>query len=736
MHIIRTHGKNILITAIIAACALVTQASACDLDALNRGQSGHGCTPDTGPGVTSSSINPGTSYKTLIELKPSSTTGLSNKQRISKPGDAVPNNTNTYINRFGPPDPSRPDLRRRIYLTDGWVSTHGTSAFPLNVKSWDKYKEFRAHLENRDKGHECYYPTTNTQGGCLECKADWTPRNYLSSGPKDCGRYDTGWRPRVEGMSTVPDGKSCPRAFFTNACSPRPDHTPPTPNKGRTCDPERDDLNDAYSDLAQCQADPNNNPNVDCAGEQAGVTSAQDNLNDCLALPSCQWNYNPGNWSLWKPAQGGECANHTFVQSRTRTLNPTTTVSANSCRRTEPDLSSHSEDRYVSGTRDANDIDCGGGTTPNTCTVWETGNWQNPLSDTELAATTCIGDTVTNSRSVTPGPAPCTGTPASNPPPTTKIIDGTKQCGSPVAGVCNNDVVQGCNPGNPISFDNINNTWTCEGENGGSNSMQCQYVQQCSPAVNGQCNNSVLEGCNTGTSAYLDTVNKTWLCEGCGGGSTDHCVLELEPINGECDDSAFGQCSAGDPTLLNTGNNTWMCQGRNGGSMSGQCLYNPNAPVNGQCDTSNEGQCVDGTPTQVVGNTWNCLGDFGGSTEYNCAVTNPHEPDPTNQLCPVTTLLSFNLSNDNGFFVISWTELLNHSYQYRIRASNHALPIPWGWNTAIGGRIELQRFPHNNVHFSHRQNMTVHMRQRHQCSGDWSPWSAYNINTRAYIAHR
>ena len=42
MHITRTHGKNVLITAIIAACAL---------NALNRGQSGPGCTPDTGPGI-------------------------------------------------------------------------------------------------------------------------------------------------------------------------------------------------------------------------------------------------------------------------------------------------------------------------------------------------------------------------------------------------------------------------------------------------------------------------------------------------------------------------------------------------------------------------------------------------------------------------------------------------------------------------------------------------------------
>lgn len=617
---------NSLISTIIITCTLVSySAVACDLDKLNRGEAGHGCTPDTGPGITSPRINPGTSYRTLIELRHSTHPGLTNPQRPSRPGDAVPGNSDTRINRFGPPIPSRPSLARRIYLTDGWQTKHGNTSFPLNVKSLAKYNEFKLHLENRDKGHECYFATTNTSGGCLNCNADWTPANYLVAGPMRCGVNDTGWRPAVEGTGTVPDGKACPRAFYTSACGPRPQHTPPTLDTGRTCNPERNRLNSAINNLGQCQADQANDPTVDCTGEDAAVTTAQQDLDQCRNLPDCQWDYNEGPWSPWKPSRAGECQNHAFIQTSVRTLNPRIIGSPNSCRHTSPSLPSHQRQQTVTGTRPATDLDCGGGPGVAACTTWDTTPWTPSTDDAILASQTCTGDTAEKTRTVTPGPAPCTGTPSSTRPATKKIIQGTMNCTptNPVNGICDNNGFGLCVDGNPINLNSIANTWNCEGQNGGTDSLQCRY----NPVpIDGRCDNSAFGRCTAGDPILLNTNNNTWSCQGRNGGSTD-ITCHFQPVtmeDGECDNTRFGECLAGTAIYLNSINFTWTCDGQAGGTAD-LCAA---LPINGQCDNDNLGQCLAGNPTTVTGINWNCEGLFGGLDAPKCEFTGV-DPDPT-----------------------------------------------------------------------------------------------------------
>lgn len=575
---------NILISTIIITCTLISHsAAACDLDKLNRGQAGHGCTEDTGPGVSDPSINPGTPYKTLIKLKSTSHPGITNPQRASKPGDTVPANSDTRINRFGPPLPAQPDIARRIYLTDGWRSTHGNSSFPLNVKSEAKYEEFKLHLENRDKGHECYFPTTNTAGGCLDCKADWTPANYLSAGRMACGANDTGWRPAIESRNIIPDGKACPRAFYTNACNAPPTHTPPTVDTGRTCNTERNALRSAERALDRCEARQRNDRRISCASEQDDVDDAQQDLDDCEDLPPCRWDYNEGPWSAWKPARSGECP-QPFVQTSVRTLNPTIIGNPNQCRHTAPNPPPHQRQRTVTGTRPATDADCGGGPIVPACTTWEEGPWDPALTDTELAAQTCIGDTASKTRTVTPGPTPCTGTPPSSRPATSVQIEGTKQCEPETE----NEKESNTSP--TTACGTTENTCTVNGETAPPRGDFETWDGNC---------------ITRGTARVIDepdTANqKKWRCaynwsnvcirgDNSSGNKTESCTLEeLPPENGICNNEIHNTCITGTPSPHATDPNQWTCQGINGGDND-NCRYIPRR-------TQNPGQCSVNCPT-------------------------------------------------------------------------------------------------------------------------------------------
>jgi len=195
---------------------------------------------------------------------------------------------------------------------------------------------------------------------------------------------------------------------------------------------------------------------------------------------------------------------------------------------------------------------------------------------------------------------------------------------NPVNGICDNNGFGLCVDGNPINLNSIANTWNCEGQNGGTDSLQCQY----NPVpVDGQCNNNTFAQCTSGDPIFVNTNNNTWACQGRNGGTTDiGCQVDTFTIeDGECNNTRFGECLAGTPIYLNSINFTWTCDGLNGGTAD-LCAA---LPINGQCDNNNLGQCLAGNPTPVAGLNWNCEGLFGGLDAPYCEFTDVN-PNPTN----------------------------------------------------------------------------------------------------------
>ncbi len=192
------------------------------------------------------------------------------------------------------------------------------------------------------------------------------------------------------------------------------------------------------------------------------------------------------------------------------------------------------------------------------------------------------------------------------------------------------------NPGNPNDTAcGQDDTWDCFGVNGWADAW-CMIPDVCAtPPVNGDCGNAY-GVCVTGQAANRNDsacgTDDTWTCEGSNGGSSDSCsvpdVCTTTPTNAVCG-STFGSCTAwnfGNPNDTACGqDDTWDCFGTNGWTDA-WCMI-PDVcsptPVNGDCGLT-VGQCDTGTANNIndtvctENDTWECVWSNGGTTAF-CA---------------------------------------------------------------------------------------------------------------------
>lgn len=179
-------------------------------------------------------------------------------------------------------------------------------------------------------------------------------------------------------------------------------------------------------------------------------------------------------------------------------------------------------------------------------------------------------------------------------------------CAQSIAGSCNNATPGGCLAGSLIQDNNqttcgTTRNWYCSGQNGGANSSQCSYPNaSCAQPIAGVCNNSMALGCSAGNvvsdnGATACGTTRTWSCTGQNGGSnSSQCSLAnqacAQPINGACSSTA-GQCASGSvvgdnyQTACGTTRN-WTCSGLNNGSNAPCSLANSSCPVQDVCHTA------------------------------------------------------------------------------------------------------------------------------------------------------
>lgn len=260
----------------------------------------------------------------------------------------------------------------------------------------------------------------------------------------------------------------------------------------------------------------------------------------------------------------------------------------------------------------------------------------------------------------------------------------------------------GCNPGTPSNYYWSGNylVWTCtswfQGVSVGR-PTQCSYYVP--PPVNGQCNNSVLQSCYSGSYGGWTNPNPytwdgsnyyyTWSCSGSNGGTTDYCYQYVSPQAGLCGDvdgktrlgwpwpdgawqadpttDSLSRCSSGSvinlvsPTAASP-KWTWNCSGTYGGASSKQCILNQQK--DGLCGV-NTNTCSYGSPlnTGIVDDTeteykWRCSGSvsYGGQT-VDCS-----KPKPTMDL-----ILNPSEILQNGYTTLSLiTSSMNTCY-YRYK---------------------------------------------------------------------
>ncbi len=179
--------------------------------------------------------------------------------------------------------------------------------------------------------------------------------------------------------------------------------------------------------------------------------------------------------------------------------------------------------------------------------------------------------------------------------------------------------------------------WQCTGENGGS-TVQCSANK---PApVNGRCGSANRgsyssfpnrNNCSEGSLSSQRTSSNsyTWTCQGQNGGSNASCsATRLVPENGSCGSNINNPCTSrgGNSSVAQrNGEYVWTCYGQNGGSNSVCRAPIPPQRVDGQCGSSHNGTydtrptsglCAQGGASGVNGSgpwTWTCQGENGGS---------------------------------------------------------------------------------------------------------------------------
>lgn len=216
----------------------------------------------------------------------------------------------------------------------------------------------------------------------------------------------------------------------------------------------------------------------------------------------------------------------------------------------------------------------------------------------------------------------------------------------PVNGTCSSPSIKGqCASGDTSGAVAVgaNFEWTCRGSFGGTDSPTCSIPVP----VDGQCDNSVRNGCTIGTSNDAEIADNPthyrWRCDGLYGGANSPACEILRPVDGVCDNSNDNSCAAGvanDAAVADTlFVENWRCDGQYGGANSGTCTIGKTCQPpptgtdeHGTCgnahggnfvttaEVNTAGRCLTGTLTAAAGSgpwTWTCAG-IGAGTNMNC----------------------------------------------------------------------------------------------------------------------
>ena len=181
----------------------------------------------------------------------------------------------------------------------------------------------------------------------------------------------------------------------------------------------------------------------------------------------------------------------------------------------------------------------------------------------------------------------------------------TRNPSSIVNGECNNSIKNGCSQGtlNDIGDSETHYQWQCLGTNNGNDATDCSMaIDTATAIINGVCDDTIRNGCTAGTpddGAIADTsTHYTWQCVGSNNGATASCTKAI-PVNGVCNNSRRNSCSSGignDSAIADTNTYyTWHCEGSNGGTTATNCQKAKSAPVNGVCNNSQQNGCSSGT---------------------------------------------------------------------------------------------------------------------------------------------
>lgn len=200
-------------------------------------------------------------------------------------------------------------------------------------------------------------------------------------------------------------------------------------------------------------------------------------------------------------------------------------------------------------------------------------------------------------------------------------------------------------------------TWTCTGVNGGANA-DCSAQKNVTP-IDGACGAShqgdfstapTTNLCATGNSSTVSENGSqwTWSCSGENGGSDASCnaTVTPTPINGSCGTSdgvpsstapSSNLCEAGDASTVSGSGSawSWSCEGSNGGTPDTCSAPIISAPVNGACSEDFDGKTLSEIPVDaalcalgqisIIGQNgdqyaWDCLGISGG-LNASCSAT-------------------------------------------------------------------------------------------------------------------
>ncbi len=212
---------------------------------------------------------------------------------------------------------------------------------------------------------------------------------------------------------------------------------------------------------------------------------------------------------------------------------------------------------------------------------------------------------------------------------------GTCQFIKPIDGQCKNATKNGCLKGRAnekaIADTGTHYRWRCDGQHGGRNSSTCQIRKP----INGQCKNAYRNGCLRGLAnerAIPDTsTHHRWRCDGQHGGRNSGTCQIRKPINGQCNNSLRNGCRTGranDKAIPDDAYYyVWRCDGQYGGHNSSTCYKRK--PINGQCNNANKNGCLKGRANEKAiadistHYRWRCDGMFGGRNSRTCLIKKP-----------------------------------------------------------------------------------------------------------------